>query len=169
MSGLPASGKTTLGQRLGAALDLPVLDKDDYLSALFAEHDDVGPELRSKLSRQADVHLERDARERDAALTISFWRRAELSATSGTPTDWLASLGMLTEVHCRCPPVVAAARFIVRRRDSGHGDAARSEADLVEQFEAQARLGPLGIGRTIVVDTEQTVDVRGLATMLSSG
>src|SRR3546814_11008185 len=91
MSGLPASGKTTLGQRLGAALDLPVLDKDDYLSALFAEHDDVGPELRSKLSRQADVHLERDARERDAALTISFWRRAELSATSGTPPDGLAT------------------------------------------------------------------------------
>src|SRR3546814_6609069 len=79
----------------------------------------------------------------------------------------MPSLGMLTEVHCRCPPVVAAARFIVRRRDSGHGDAARGEADLVEQFEAQARLGPLGIGRTIVVDTEQTVDVRGLATMRS--
>src|SRR3546814_6256988 len=82
MSGLPASGKTTLGQRLGAALDLPVLDKDDYLSALFAEHDDVGPELRSKLSRQADVHLERDARERDAALTISFWRRRSEEHTS---------------------------------------------------------------------------------------
>src|SRR3546814_16703914 len=77
MSGLPASGKTTLGQRLGAALDLPVLDKDDYLSALFAEHDDVGPELRSKLSRQAEGNLERDARERDAALTVPFWRSEE--------------------------------------------------------------------------------------------
>src|SRR3546814_12991229 len=87
MSGLPASGKTTLGQRLGAALDLPVLDQDDYLSALFAEHDDVGPELRSKLSRQADVHPKRDARERDATLTISFWRPAGLAAPHGTPHD----------------------------------------------------------------------------------
>src|SRR3546814_2993885 len=117
MSGLPASGKTTLGQRLGAALDLPVLDKDDYLSALFAEHDDVGPELRSKLSRQADAHAERVARERDADLTISFCRRAELSDPSGAPTDRLAARGVRTGVQCRCPPAVAAARCLDIRRE----------------------------------------------------
>jgi hypothetical protein len=36
ISGLPGSGKTTLGRRLAPALDLPLIDKDDILDRLFA-------------------------------------------------------------------------------------------------------------------------------------
>jgi dephospho-CoA kinase len=35
VSGLPGSGKTTLGRRLAPALDLPLIDKDDILNRLF--------------------------------------------------------------------------------------------------------------------------------------
>ena len=34
VSGPAASGKTTLGRRLGDALGLPMIDKDDLLEAL---------------------------------------------------------------------------------------------------------------------------------------
>ena len=35
ISGLPGSGKTTLGRRLASVLDLPLIDKDDILDRLF--------------------------------------------------------------------------------------------------------------------------------------
>ena len=35
VSGLPGSGKTTIGRRLAAALSLPLIDKDDILDRLF--------------------------------------------------------------------------------------------------------------------------------------
>jgi shikimate kinase len=35
VSGLPGSGKTTLGRRLAQALNLPLIDKDDILDRLF--------------------------------------------------------------------------------------------------------------------------------------
>ena len=35
VTGLPASGKSTLGRAVAAALGLPMLDKDDILEALF--------------------------------------------------------------------------------------------------------------------------------------
>ena len=37
VSGLPASGKTTLARRLASVLELPLIDKDDILDRLFAE------------------------------------------------------------------------------------------------------------------------------------
>ena len=35
MSGLPASGKSTLARRLGPLLGIPVVDRDDLLEAPF--------------------------------------------------------------------------------------------------------------------------------------
>jgi AAA domain len=159
MSGLPASGKTTLGRQLGTRLRLVVLDKDDYLESLLAEQDSVDPDLRSALSREADLLLERDVRNaNDGAVIVSFWRRPELSNASGTPTQWLLSLDGLTEVYCDCPPSPAADRFVARQRHPGHGDARRRKIDLIEQFEAVAAFGPLGLGRTLVIDTSTPVD-----------
>ena len=162
MSGLPASGKSTLGREISAALGLDVLDKDDLLEALFAEHDGVDSALRSALSRRADDALEHAARACDGAVLVSFWRRRELSVTSGTPTEWLRDLGEVVEVHCVCNVDTAAARFLSRRRHPAHGDATKDTSAITVQFEALAALGPLGVGRTIVVDTGHTVDVAAL-------
>jgi shikimate kinase len=75
MSGLPGSGKTTLGHQLGATLGLGVLDKDDFLEAHFAEHGQVDSDLRWHLSRLADAELRESAATLSSAVLISFWQR----------------------------------------------------------------------------------------------
>jgi len=42
LTGLPASGKSTLGRAVAAALGLPMLDKDDILEALGLEERSSG-------------------------------------------------------------------------------------------------------------------------------
>lgn len=52
VSGVPGSGKSTLGREVARRLDLAFLDKDDYLEALFES--EPSTESRSVLSRRAD-------------------------------------------------------------------------------------------------------------------
>lgn len=171
VTGLPAGGKTTLGRRVADALGLDLLDKDDDLEAGFAAAG-PGPVDRSALSRAADgaFRARAQARAVDPAcrglVLVSFWRRPELSATSGTPTDWVPALagpgGDVVELWCRCPPEVAAARFVARRRHPGHGDAARSSEGLLAGFRALDALGPVGLGRLVMVDTTAVGGEEGL-------
>jgi shikimate kinase len=160
VSGLPGSGKSTVGQLIANALTLPLLDKDDFLEALFAPAEAVPPAMRTALSRQSDDQFIAAARELGAAVLVSFWRRVEISSTSGTPIDWLRECdGDVVEIYCDCPPAIAAQRFRSRIRHPGHGDAAREERDLVEQLRALADFGPLMIGRTVRVDTSGAIDL----------
>jgi cytidylate kinase len=165
MSGLPGSGKTTLGRQLGATLGLGVLDKDDFLEAHFADYDEIDSTLRSSLSRLADAELRERAGTIASAILVSFWRREQVSLTAGTPTEWLAHLPNVVEVHCECSPGVAATRFHSRVRHDGHRDADRT--DLMAQFEALTRQGPLGIGRLVVVNTETDTDIAELASRIA--
>jgi predicted kinase len=166
MSGLPGSGKTTLGHQLGAKLGLDVLDKDDFLEAHFANYHEIDSTLRSTLSRLADAELQERALSVSSAVLVSFWRREQVSSTAGTPTDWLTSLPNVVEVFCECSPPVAAARFRSRVRHDGHRDADRT--NLVAQFEALASEGPLEIGRLVVANTQTDIDVAELARQVGS-
>jgi hypothetical protein len=103
------------------------------------------------------------------AVIVSFWRRLELSSTAGTPTEWLLSLGKLTEAYCECAPAVAAARYLARSRHPGHNDTSRAEVDVIKQFEALAALGPLDVGTTTVVDTTTRVDAERVAALVDDG
>ena len=166
LSGLPASGKTTLGRRLAPALGLPLFDKDDILSPLLAALEVSDPVTRHRLSRGADSVLHQLAAGSAGAVISSFWRRPQLSETSGTPTDWLESLAdsAVVEVFCQCPPQLAARRFSERGRHPGHGDTAKNTTDLIERFTAWTALGPLRTGRAVVtVDSSQPVDARSVA------
>jgi AAA domain len=165
MSGLPGSGKTTLGRQLERVLGLDVLDKDDFLEAHFTDHSEIDSTLRSSLSRLADSELRERALSVSSAVLVSFWRREQVSSTAGTPTDWLRILPNVVEVYCECSAAIAAARFRSRVRHDGHRDADRT--DLVAQFEALARQGPLGIGRLVVVKTETDIDIAELASRIA--
>ena len=163
MSGLPGSGKTTLGRGLGQVLDLPVFDKDEILEAAFGDGTPGSSTERSRLSRCADVTFRELALASSGAVLVSFWRRRELSTESGTPTDWLEGLPNVVEVYCVCSPSTAAARFVARTRHPGHGDATKARAHVAEQFALLHRVGPLGIGRIVEINTESAVDVEAIA------
>jgi hypothetical protein len=163
VSGLPASGKTTLGRRLAQALDLPLLDKDEILEALFDGLGVGDAEWRNRLSRAADVVLQRLAGQTAGAVLASFWRHPQVTGESGTPTGWISALsGRVIEVHCVCPPAVAAERFLTRKRHEGHLDRDKRSEDLAADFVRLAALGPLGIGPLVQVDTGRTVDLESV-------
>ncbi|KAI9021322.1 P-loop containing nucleoside triphosphate hydrolase protein [Hyaloraphidium curvatum] len=164
ISGVPGSGKTTIGRPLARALGLPFLDKDDILEALFDSLGCGSPAERQRLSRAADGVLRCVAENARGAVLCSFWRPPGLAIASGTPCDWLQDLGArIIELRCMCPPDVAAARFAARKRHPGHQDAVRTPADLREQLGALDALGPLGVGALIEIDATGGVDVDRLA------
>lgn len=165
MTGLPGSGKSTLGRSLAVEMGLPHIDKDDVLETLFDTVGVASPDERSRLSRASDSVMETLARASRGAVLTSFWRRGDLSGTSGTPTDWLRALpaGAVVEVHCDCPPEESARRFTERQRHPGHFDDRKALLDVVGQFEPLAALGPLGIGPLVRVDTNGTVDAAAVA------
>ncbi|MBW8878808.1 MAG: AAA family ATPase [Acidobacteria bacterium] len=169
MSGLPGSGKTTLGCRLAAALGLPLLDKDEILEALFDGLGVGDAEWRNRLSRSADVVLQRLADQTSGAVLTSFWRHPQVSGESGTPTGWLSSLsGKVIEAHCVCSPEIAAERFSARKRHDGHLDRTKSRDELVAAFVQLAAHGPLGLGSLVNVDTGLEIDFDGVVRQLEN-
>ncbi|MCP4308409.1 MAG: AAA family ATPase [bacterium] len=163
VSGLPASGKTTVARQIAPLLALPLVDKDDLLEASFRLVAEVSPTDRARLSRKADEDLRQRLESEPRAVVVSHWRRPELSATSGTPTDWLRVLPELVEVHCLCGPETAAERFCNRDRHPAHGDRQKSPVAILNQFRALHQLGPLGVGPVVTVNTEMPVDAARLA------
>ncbi|MGD1934143.1 MAG: AAA family ATPase [Candidatus Phaeomarinobacter sp.] len=160
ISGLPASGKTTLGKQLASALDISFLDKDDFLEQLF-EQEGVGDQAwRQKLSRQSDLEFERAAKLQESVVLISHWRPPTAEGTSGTPTQWLNDVFQnIVEVFCDCPPDEAARRFATRTRHEGHGDDYQADGEITATMSNWAKGLPLGIGPLIRVDTTLSVSV----------
>lgn len=142
---------------------LSVLDKDDILDALFDSLGVGDAAWRSKLSRTADNVFCRVAADLDSAILVSWWRHPNLARDSGTPTTWLKSLpGRVLEIHCVCPPQIAAARFVARQRHAGHLDAMRDVQSIAEEFERLAGLGPLGFAPVLQVSTDSELDLSEL-------
>jgi hypothetical protein len=160
VSGLPASGKSTLAGRVADALDLPHIDKDEILEALFDGLGAGDTEWRARLSRAADRVMCRQAGRMRGAVLSSWWRHPKSSAESGTPVGWLRLLpASVVELHCRCRPPIAAERFIARTRHAGHLDDLKTQAELLASFEESAALGPLGLGRVVEINTEDPPDL----------
>ena len=160
VSGLPATGKSTVAREIAGSLGLPLLDKDDFLEALFDGVIVESEQRRRKLSRAADVEFRRRAEQLDSAVLTSWWKHPRSSADSGTPVDWLHSLsGLRIEVHCTCSPVMSAVRFIERVRHSGHLDGRWTHAELLEVLTKQEKHGPLGTGKLVEVGTDAGFEI----------
>ena len=158
LTGIPASGKSTIARALSEEIGLEMFDKDEILEDLFNEKGIGDVHWRSILSRTADEILQERASRSESSIIVSWWRHPASTLISGTPIDWLSDLpGVLIEINCICDPAIAVERFKSRIRHRGHLDQFKSSAGLLAAFQQQAALGPLGIGRLVEVNTEATV------------
>lgn len=73
VSGLPASGKSTVARILAHDLQLPVVDKDTILKALFDSLGCPTPADRTRLSRASDEVLFALAAELLLAILVNWW------------------------------------------------------------------------------------------------
>jgi predicted kinase len=163
VSGLPGSGKSTLARQLAEALCLPLLDKDHILDRLFESRGIGDSEWRRRLSRESDIVLEGQAAASGGAVLTSLWRVQGMPADSGTSTNWFSRLSnQVVNVHCLCPPELAAKRFIERTRHAGHLDANATYADILASLQALAGLGPPEIGPRVDIDTTIEIEVDNL-------
>jgi|SRR5665213_1151398 len=159
VSGLPASGKSTVGHLIADGLGLPLLDKDVVLESLFERVTPTDVQGRNELSRVADDMFQAQAVAATGGVLVSWWRHPRSTVESGTTTMWLASLpGALVEVHCLCVPLVAAKRFLACKRHPGHLDGQRTLDQLLVQFNQHAARGSLGIGSLVEVRTDEAIN-----------
>jgi hypothetical protein len=92
-------------------------------------------------------------------VVTSFWHVDGMPAESGTPTEWLPALSRtLVNVHCECPPELAASRFVQRSRHPGHLDSTGAAPELLMSIRAIPRHQHLGVGEPVVVPTRHPVD-----------
>nr|WP_295769445.1 hypothetical protein [Rhodoferax sp.] len=160
LTGLPASGKSSLGAVVAASFALPFFDKDEILESLFDTLGVGDTKWRTELSRAADLCLERLALRSNGAVIASWWQHPKSQISSGTPPYWLRSLpGEVVELHCECSPKVAVERFFARSRHAGHLDGEKTKSAELTKFEHFASFGCLGIGRVIELNTEQPVEL----------
>ena len=169
VTGIPASGKSTLGRALSEKLGLEMWDKDEILEELFNTKGIGDVHWRTLLSREADEILQERASGSESSVIVSWWRHPASRSDSGTPIEWLSELrGNLIEVNCVCDPAIAVERFKSRMRHSGHLDELKADADLLPGFQQHAALGPLGIGELVIVNTEGDVKLEDVLSEIDS-
>ena len=74
VTGLPASGKTTIGNLLAAELDVPCLNKDTSLERLFDERCGGNEGYRQRRSRESDDAFRAAETALNRVVLISHWR-----------------------------------------------------------------------------------------------
>ena len=163
ITGLPASGKTTLARLLARELGFDVIDKDDFLEALLGTVEEFDAEFRYRCSREADKQFVEAARSAENVILVSHWQGPDEHRESGTPSAWLREYDTVIEIVCLCSVATALQRFTNRNRHPGHGDSRSDSVVLRHWFEVDSLRGSLGIGSLITVNTEEIVNIKKLA------
>ena len=156
VTGLPAAGKSTIGKFLSESLSISLLDKDDYLEALFETRGVGDASWRQRLSQEADVLFRKEAEAKSRIVLVSHWRPKNLDTDSGTPCNWLSdTFDTVIEIYCSCSVDIALKRFHSRNRHPGHVDRSRTIAQIGDWLTEYATHLPIGVGKSYRVNSEK--------------
>ncbi len=149
VTGVPASGKSTLSQLLADTVQLPILSKDVVKEAL---HDSLGSADPVAVSQASAEVIWRLLPHFPAGAIIDMWLDPVRDA--GVAADGLHRAGISScavEIQCRCPGDVAVERYRQRRRSTAHRG---PDAETLSRIRDSAQhMSPAGIGPFLAVDS----------------
>jgi predicted kinase len=157
VNGLPGSGKTILATSLAEALRAPLVAKDALKEAIAGVAPTAPSSTLGAVAMEAAWSL---AASMPGTIVIEAWwfKPRDLPFVEAGLRRCQARA--IVEVWCQVPADVARRRCENRQRHPIHDDMRRI-ADSWQQWAALAE--PLGVGRTLRVDTEGPVDIGDLA------
>lgn len=135
--GRPASGKTTIAERIASRFNLPLLAKDDFKEILFDQLG-TGDRAWSMKLGQASFAILDHAIEQQLKTGSSFIVEAAYNAKfeNAKFQAWQERYAFKTlQVHCVAPADVLVQRFIDRAK-SGMRHEGHVDAESVEEFRA---------------------------------
>ena len=169
VSGAPGAGKTTLAGPLSRALGLPLLAKDVIKERLVATLPSPSPSDHDPLTWSRIVGgAAMEVLWALAAQPVPVLLEANFRPRSSIEIAHLLALDRpIIEVHCRCPPALAAERYALRAktgsRDPRTHVVTRLTDEMLAEFDA-----PVGLGELVTVDTSGPVDVGLVAARVRS-
>lgn len=166
VSGAPGAGKTSLAKPLAAAVQLPLLCKDVIKEQLYDSLPRPPGDCLSwsRLLGAASMELLWTL----AATCPRVMLEANFRPHSDYERQRLAALGRpIIEVHCACPPDLAARRFAERAGRPGRHRGAHPLTELPPELLAEFDK-PMGVGRVVTVDTSAAVDEPKLVSQVAA-
>ncbi len=154
VTGLPASGKTTLARAVSQALGMPLLSKDVVKESLFGTLSGLD---RAEVSHAANEVLWALLSDCPGGAVVEIWLDPRRDV--GIAADVLARAGsrVAVEIMCICPGDIAAQRYAARARPPPH--LPPDEATLQRIRDSADLMQPLGVGPVLPVDTTGPSDV----------